>query len=93
MRASSDYANLEEITSTLLDPASDHGVLRDACVRMHELLNGICGLDDRSEVVSKDTHETILPYGKAISPVDAARCVLDLMRTTKFLRGVRATID
>ncbi len=93
MRTGSDYAILEEITSTLLDPASERGVLRDVCIRMHELLTGICGLDDRSEVVSKDTHETILPFGKAISPVDAGRCVLDLMRTTKLLRGVRAAID
>lgn len=92
MRTGSDYVILEDITRTLLDPAAEYGALRDACVRMHELFTGICGLDDRSEV-SKDTLETRLPLGKAISPVDAGRCVLDFMRTTKFLRGVRAAID
>ena len=86
------YSTLEEITQTLLDSASEHGVLRDACVQMHELLTTVCGIDDRSEV-STDTHHTDLPNGKAISPVDAARCVLDYMRTTKFIRGVRDAIE
>ena len=83
---------LKRITQTLLDPAADPGALRDGTIEMHELFSGICGMDPDG-TASDDSRETLLPAGKAISPQDAARCVLDYARTTKFLRGVRAAID
>jgi hypothetical protein len=83
---------LRRITQTLLDPAADPGTLRDSAIEMHMLLSRISGMD-LDGTASDDSRETILPAGKAISPQDAARCVLDYARTTKFLRGVRAAID
>ena len=83
---------LRRITQTLLDPSTDPGALRDTAIEMHTLFSGICGIQP-DETATDDSRETILPAGKAISPQDAGRCVLDYARTTKFLRGVRAAID
>lgn len=41
---------------------------------------------------AEDDLETILCDGKAISPRDAARCLLDLARTTQFIRGIHSAI-
>ena len=58
-------------------------------MRLHSLLSGISGIGDHSDHPA-DSHRMLLPSGKAISPQDAARCVLDFARTTKFLRGICA---
>ena len=77
---------LKEFTDELL--TQNHpGKLRGAAFRLHSLFSGITGLSD--DVADSENHRnTILPTGKAISPVDAGRCVFDFMRTAKFLRGL-----
>lgn len=92
MVGDNDTDRLKRITQTLLDPAADPGALRNGSIEMHELFSRICGMDPEG-TAGDDSRETFLPAGKAISPQDAARCVLDYVRTTKFLRGVRAAID
>jgi hypothetical protein len=59
---------------------------------MHALFSRICELETGLSS-SEDSRETLLRSGKAISPLDAGRCVLDFARTAKFLRGVRAAVD
>lgn len=71
---------------------TDHsGDLRQAAIELHSLLAEITGVHDNSELAA-DHQATQLESGKAISPKDAARCVLDFARTTKFLRGAHAAI-
>ena len=57
--------------------------LREAAERLHALFSTTAGVFDDAGKAG-----TILPTGKALSPGDAANCVLDFGRTAKFLRGV-----
>jgi hypothetical protein len=86
-----DADALRRITSTLLDPAAEPGVLRDSVGALHALFLRASGMQADSPEHA-DSRETLLGCGKAISPLDAGRCVLDYARTTKFLRGVKGAI-
>lgn len=81
--------NLTEISACLLETESDAECLR-AATELHALLSGIVKL--RDDPTSIDLTETQLSEGKALSPRDAARCILDYMRSRSFLRGVRAAV-
>jgi len=83
--------DLEEITGVLLDPGSDFSELRDATAALHTLCSAIVGLsgDPADGEADRDSQ---LDEGRALSPRDAARCVLDIARTTTYLRGVHDAI-
>lgn len=76
----------------LLSPEVNADQLYNAANDYYKFLTGITGIDDDSEN-PEDSVETILKNGKAISPRDAARCVLDFFRTSRFLQGIHAAID
>jgi len=79
---------LRQITDALL-LSDDQSVLDDAVLRLHALLSAISGLVNDATDCS-DNSNILLPNGEAISPRDAARCILDSARTSKFLRGIYA---
>ncbi len=81
---------LKQLTEQLLVSDSP-GELRNAAHQLHALLSEVSGFNDNSSAPA-DTTETILPAGKAISPKDASRCILDFARTSKFLKGVHAAV-
>lgn len=84
-------ARLKKISAGILFSGEDFGRIYSACQELYDFFSELTGIDD-SSADARDQAETITANGKAISPLDAARCVLDIARTTKFLRGVDAAI-
>ncbi len=82
---------LDPLADTILDPEAAPGALFQACQDLYELLLDVAGLRPE-EVAPEVGAETLLPTGKAIAPIDAARCLLDLYRTQAFAGGVEAAI-
>lgn len=83
--------NFEQIIDKLLFLENDIGALLDAAERYYELLCEQTGISDDS-LNADDKKEKILSNGKAIAPKDAARCIVDVARTSKFIRGIYAAI-
>jgi len=81
---------LKQIADDLLLQQEDDR-LSAAATQLYSLCSSVTGIDETS-IHTDDSYETRLPKGKAISPRDAARCVLDYSRTSKFLRGIHAAI-
>ena len=74
----------------LSDQAEDHR-LSAAATGLYSLCSSLTGIDQYSDHAD-DSDGTRLRSGAAISPNNAARCVLDYSRTSKFLRGFYAAI-
>lgn len=91
-RRDSLRTQLGKITGCLLDPESDPGQLRDAGIELYALLSELSGVGDDSGGAD-DERESRLPTGVALSPKDAARCVLDSRRTVSFMCGIHAAIQ
>ena len=89
-RAKNLRDDLKQVTTALLEGETPLA-LRNSAIRLYNIFSQITGVQDNSSDPA-DHQETILPSGKAISPRDAARCVLDFARTTTFLRGIYRAI-
>ena len=91
--ATADYHSLllKQIADDLLFRQEDDDRLRAAATELYSLCSSVTGINEGS-THADDLNETGLPNGNAISPKDAARCILDYSRTSKFLRGVHAAI-
>jgi len=72
---------LEELTAVLLDDTVSPGHLTAAADATYDTF---C----RLVAVEKESEDTALPSGKALSPRLAATCLKDPMRTAVFLRGI-----
>lgn len=79
--------NFQTIADDLLFIENDYGKLFKTVNKYYNLL---LKLTDQSEnsLEKLVIQETWLDSGKAISPLEAGRCVLGIDRTTKFLRGI-----
>jgi hypothetical protein len=81
---------LEAHAAALLDPATSYGDLQAASQGLYDLCVSLTGvLEDNQNMPRPDT---LLGSGAAISPRNAARCVWDFMRTSRFLQGAYAGI-
>ena len=81
---------MRQITDKLLS-SDNPATLEQAALKLHRIFSSITGIDDGS-ADTRDSNAALLPNGAAIAPRDAARCVIDSARTSKFLRGIHAAI-
>ena len=79
---------LKQIADDLLFQQEDEDRLSAAATRLYSLCSAVTGINEDTD----NLNQTRLPNGNVISPEDAARCVLDYSRTSKFLRGIHAAI-
>jgi hypothetical protein len=82
---------LEEIADDLLSDEAGDDRLEAAAAGLYALCSSITGIDEHS-ARADDSDGTRLASGEALSPRDAARCVLDHRRTSRFLRGLQAAV-
>ena len=80
---------LEEIAKTLVEPEDDFYRLKNSLEEMHRICSGITGIRAFTDDPNRDI---MLEQGKAVSPVVAANCLMDLLRTKRFVQGVHRAI-
>ncbi len=84
--------DLKEIVDEFLSKENNLGKLFKMARNYYTILAEITEVSDASDNPADD-EITFLNSGKAISPKDAARCVLEFARTTKFLQGLYSAIS
>lgn len=77
-----------EITHTLLYEKENYGSLHRVLHLLHDFYAGITGISAEQTT----DNNIFLSTGKAISPGQAAFCLLDIQRTAVFLRGIHKAI-
>ncbi|MGB8194474.1 MAG: hypothetical protein WCF67_21260, partial [Chitinophagaceae bacterium] len=77
-----------ELTQTLLYDKKNYKGIFDSLHMLHEFYAGITGISAEQTTDGN----IMLPAGKAISPGQAANCLLDLQRTVVFMRGIHKAI-
>jgi hypothetical protein len=82
---------LKKIGAVLLDEQSGYGLLRETCEALFAVGEAVSGIGEQG-VESAQTADTILPQGKAVSPLTAARCAREFARTSRFIRGLHAAL-
>lgn len=81
---------LKGIAEILLDDQIGYNEQRLACLDLDQLFKQASGFDDDT---FKNTPHLNTGAGLAISPFAAAFCIIDFVRTSKFLQGIKAAID
>ena len=82
---------LHEYTTVLLDQNASYGDLHSASWGLYTLFGTITNLLERPSD-TRHHRDTFTDTGKALSLRNAARCLWDFMRTSRFLQGVHAGI-
>lgn len=82
---------MKEVADELLSERANDDRLSAAAAGLYSLCSSITGISEHS-ADADDADGTRLPGGEAIAPGDAARCVLDHHRTSRFLRGLHAAV-
>lgn len=82
---------LECAADVLLDHGAEPSALARAAHEFYDLLSGLTGISDRT--MDREVCAPIqLDTGVALAPRDAARSVVDFMRTARILQGLEAAV-
>jgi len=76
-------------TQKILSCGDAFGVMYEAVHEMYEVYASISGIS----IQNQNMESIFLDSGKAISTPEAAHCLLEMVRTTKFIRGVNDAFD
>lgn len=79
-----DHQSLANITKSILDETVTVGPLRAILFELKDLFSKVSGIDKDHDAYEKDLHSIT---GKAVGPKWAELCVVDIVRTRKFIRG------
>jgi predicted RNA methylase len=81
---------LKLITEELLSPVLDYNRVREASLSLKKLFSDAIAFDEMDE-----NNQPNIPTGSgmALSPRSAASCLVDMMRTRKFILGIRDAIE
>jgi predicted RNA methylase len=88
MSSINQFNRLKEATQLLLNCGEEVGLMKEAVDQMYDVYLNFSSVNTSDQ----NDDEIILPSGKAISPAVAAQCLLDIKRTTKFIRGINKAI-
>ena len=84
------FHKLKLITEALLSPVLNYRVLNEAVQSLNKLF---CDAVDFDVLEITNQHYITTKTGKAIAPGWAALCLIDMMRTRKFILGIRDAIE
>lgn len=86
---------LKNLVSILLNKDSYHDELLNATKLLSEFFESFSDISTKSShlELEEDSNHIYLDLGVAISPLDAAICTNEYMRTTKYIRGVYEAIN
>jgi hypothetical protein len=84
------FHNLKTVTDTLLSPAMDYSVIRETVLSLKKLFTEAVAFDDMEPT---NQPHILTESGLAIGPKSAAFCIIDMMRTRKFILGIRDAIE
>lgn len=84
------FHNLKSITEALLSPVMDNTLINEAALSLNKLFSEAVDFDE-----TESANQINIPTkaGMAIAPRWAASCLIDTMRTRKFLLGIRDAIE
>ena len=85
------FLSLKQVTEEILFSDNEPKALEAPVARLYSLFSDLTGLDRNSERLDDKT-ATPLDSGLAISPRQAAGCILDFVRTAQFLRATHAAV-
>lgn len=84
------FNDLKTITGELLSPELHYENIRNASISLSQLFSEVVAFDEQDPANQQDI---ALETGTAIAPRWAASCLVDYMRTRKFILGIRDAIE
>lgn len=84
------FQRLKDITSVLLSPELDYTAVRNSCTELYKIFSSVSAFKENAPEMQVHISTA---SGLAVSPYAAAFCISDMMRTKKFLQGIKEAVS
>lgn len=84
------FHNLKSVTGALLSPLRDYSGIRESVLSLKKLFSEAVAFD---EMETANQQNIPTKAGMSIAPRWAASCLIDVMRTRKFILGIKDAIE